>query len=100
MRSSVSRPLGVLKNFFALRSMGQGSGFVPREIGSDDNAGDAHAVQKTDAFVRTEDESGGRKGICQHGDRRNHGGAGDGVRDVPGTWIENMRTAIGSAPLV
>src|SRR5579862_2812758 len=75
-RIMVSRPLGVLKKFLALRRMTQTSRFIALQFWSHNQPVHAMAIQKLDAGFRTKHKCGRCESIGQHRSGRDHRHAG------------------------
>ena len=86
----VRRPFGVLKKFFALRRTRETSRFVALHIGGEDQAADAHAIEKPNALGRSQDKRSGGERIRQHRALSQHCHACDRTRRETCTGIEKM----------
>ena len=75
----VTRPFGVLKKLLTLRRTAQASRFVALQLRCHDQPVDAQAIQKLNAFFRTQHKRGRRQRIRQHRPGRDYGRARHGI---------------------
>src|SRR5579863_3945747 len=96
-RMMVSRPLGVLKKFFAarrLRRIAQSLCFEALQFRRQNYAFHTHALEQCDSLRWAKHKRGRRESIGQHGVGRNHGHAGSGVRRRARARIQDVAAAL------